>query len=361
MATSAAAAGRTRNLAVLLEEAEADAVARRDALGLRAVAEGLGDRIWFAFGDRLMSYGPLPDAVPPPLRRSEVRFGFVNHRVKSARTGVRGLQVDATGRIWFQTNAGIFWSDGGGCRRLGGRDYGSRNAWSDAPDDRWFGVDRGTEFDEREGQWGVYRVHDAYATFLALPVEQTAEPEGDFALVGGPLRTRAGTLWLGTRAAAFGFDGKNFDILDRRRLRRVGDSRGVDLRGCYLDSRDRLWLADRGAGVFVYDGERVVDFTVHHGMAGNDDDPSLRRPLAIAEDATGNLWFGTAGSGVWRYEPSAEDPVGKGRFTNFGRSAGLTRAATPMIYRTRAGGLLFGRHRSTRIDRFRAGRFEPFR
>ena len=151
-----------------------------------------------------------------------------------------------------------------------------------------------------------------------------------------------GTLWFGTFEAAFGFDGESWDIVGRTKMGRADDPRHIGIRGYHLDSSGNLWMADNGAGVYIYDGEKVVHFTAMHGMRDEDTDGnSLHRAFSIAEDEDGNYWIGTAYSGIWRYEPSAVDPIGEGTFTNYSAEQGCPSQNIWTIYKTRSGELLF--------------------
>lgn len=152
----------------------------------------------------------------------------------------------------------------------------------------------------------------------------------------------AGKLWFGTWEAAFGYDGESFDIIGRDRMGRADEPRDVGIRGYHMDSRGILWIADNGKGVYAYDGKEVVHFTAVHKLRSEDvDGNSLDRAFAISEDDDGNLWLGTAYSGVWRYAPSKTDPIRKGTFTNFTKEHGMPCEGIRKIYKTRSGEMLF--------------------
>ena len=52
------------------------------------------------------------------------------------------------------------------------------------------------------------------------------------------------------------------------------------------DKTGNLWFGTEGGGVSRYDGKSFVNFTTAQGLANNN-------VLSITEDKTGNLWFGT--------------------------------------------------------------------
>ena len=61
-----------------------------------------------------------------------------------------------------------------------------------------------------------------------------------------------------------------------------------------IDKNGNLWFGTSGAGVCRYDGRSFTTFTTEHGLANNN-------VLSIFEDTEGNLWFGTNGGGVSCY------------------------------------------------------------
>jgi ligand-binding sensor domain-containing protein/serine phosphatase RsbU (regulator of sigma subunit) len=51
------------------------------------------------------------------------------------------------------------------------------------------------------------------------------------------------------------------------------------------DKKGNIWFVTDGNGIQKYDGRRLVSFTMDDGLAGN-------RVSSVAEDRSGNLWFG---------------------------------------------------------------------
>lgn len=79
------------------------------------------------------------------------------------------------------------------------------------------------------------------------------------------------------------------------------------IRRIFQDRNGNLWFGTVGDGVCRYDGESLTYFTVQDGFSGN----SVQD---IAEDKAGNLWFGTSG-GVSKYDGT--------NFINFTQKDGL--------------------------------------
>lgn len=115
------------------------------------------------------------------------------------------------------------------------------------------------------------------------------------------------------------------------------------------DSKGDLWFGTNGQGVARWDGEQLRYFTTADGLI---DDVVT----GIAQDPSGHLWFGTQ-AGVSRYDPSAEPGVKGAPFTSYGPSEGLPGAGCKMLV-DRSGGVWAGT--SAGVFRFAAGRYTPF-
>ncbi len=74
------------------------------------------------------------------------------------------------------------------------------------------------------------------------------------------------------------------------------------------DSKGNLWFGSIGSGVYRYDGKSFRSFTNRNGLANND-------VHSIYEDKKGNIWFGTEG-GASRYDGKS--------FRNFKMREGLS-------------------------------------
>jgi streptogramin lyase len=67
---------------------------------------------------------------------------------------------------------------------------------------------------------------------------------------------------------------------------------------CSLEDKDgNLWFGTTGAGVYRYDGRSFINFTEKDGLSSN-------TVYCMLEDKDGNIWVGTD-NGVCRYNPSA--------------------------------------------------------
>ena len=106
------------------------------------------------------------------------------------------------------------------------------------------------------------------------------------------------------------------------------DGLALDAISCsIMDSLGNLWFGTFGGGVSRYDGKSFTNITVAHGLANN-------AVYCIAEDNKGNIWFGTYGGGVSRYDGRS--------FTSFNTNHGLADDKVFSIAQDRSGNLWFG-------------------
>ena len=107
------------------------------------------------------------------------------------------------------------------------------------------------------------------------------------------------------------------------------------------DGQGNLWIGTFGGGVSRFDGTKFTTFTTEDGLAGN----GVR---SIVEDRAGNLWFG--GGGATRYD-------GK-EFVNFTTEDGLASNFVGSMLEDRQGNLWFAHPRASgRVSRYDGARF----
>jgi ligand-binding sensor domain-containing protein/serine phosphatase RsbU (regulator of sigma subunit) len=94
-----------------------------------------------------------------------------------------------------------------------------------------------------------------------------------------------------------------------------------------LDHFGNIWFGTYGEGVSRYDGKSFTNYTTAQGLANN-------AVFSICEDKMGNLWFGTYGGGVSRYDGKS--------FTNYTTAQGLANDAVFSILEDKVGNLWFG-------------------
>jgi ligand-binding sensor domain-containing protein/serine phosphatase RsbU (regulator of sigma subunit) len=97
---------------------------------------------------------------------------------------------------------------------------------------------------------------------------------------------------------------------------------------CMLqDQLGNLWFGTDGGGVTRFDGKSFTHFTEKEGLSDN-------RVWSIYQDHMGDLWFGTYGGGVTRYDGKS--------FTHFTDKGGLQGNTVISIFQDKSGNIWFG-------------------
>jgi len=112
--------------------------------------------------------------------------------------------------------------------------------------------------------------------------------------VGSIIQDRTGNILLGTKNGICKYDGNKFTKYP------VPDTLSIT---CMLEDRDgNLWFGTMGNGIYRYNGTTLDNFlnnNSHLFNLGNTD----QLILDILQDKKGNLWFSSwNGGGVWRYD-----------------------------------------------------------
>ena len=110
------------------------------------------------------------------------------------------------------------------------------------------------------------------------------------------------------------------------------------------DKQGNLWFGTEGGGISRYDGKSFTNYTNVQGLANN-------KVLSLLEDKKGNIWVGTDGGGV-----SCYDGV---RFTNYMTKQGQSTNSIRSITQDTEGNLWFGTGGGG-IIRFDGKRFVTF-
>ncbi len=112
-------------------------------------------------------------------------------------------------------------------------------------------------------------------------------------------------------------------------MQNYNTSNGLPLNGLIsscIDRKGNLWFGTQGGGVSRYDGKSFMNYTIEQGLASSN-------VFSIFEDKKGNLWFGTM-SGVSCYNGKS--------FTNYTTTQGLVNNNVLSILEDRNGNLWFG-------------------
>ena len=103
--------------------------------------------------------------------------------------------------------------------------------------------------------------------------------------------------------------------------------------GSAQDRQGNIWVGTQGNGVMRYNGGNRQNFTTTDGLSNN-------QVVEILEDRDGILWFGTDGGGITRYDPLAKSK--KDAWITFTTEGGLPCNSVWSIYQDQQGNLWFG-------------------
>lgn len=173
------------------------------------------------------------------------------------------------GRYLFATNCGgvYEWKNGRATPLTANRFLTNQCVWSvfvDSKGRHWF------------GSRTVYRLDDLNKPGVELKVENGFPYDN----VNAIMEDRSGTLWFGTMMGVVRDDGTGYRAFPTD-----------DARILYEDRLGRMWVGTT-QGVFRIDANELTDIPIQS-------QPYVR---AIHEDVDGVMWFGTYGSGIYRWE-----------------------------------------------------------
>ncbi|MFZ1370240.1 MAG: two-component regulator propeller domain-containing protein [Ferruginibacter sp.] len=80
-------------------------------------------------------------------------------------------------------------------------------------------------------------------------------------------------------------------------IKAQGSQTAENIRCMLQDKAGNLWFGSTGGGVYRYDNKSFTRFTVHDGLSSN-------LVWCMLEDRSGNIWFGTT-EGICRYDAKA--------------------------------------------------------
>lgn len=286
--------------------------------GIRGIFEDSKGQLWFTSTDFLARFDGLK---------------FTYFTEEDGLCGMGRVQEDKNGKIWVETGIEICSYVGVQFSTYPLKPEGSMDQWQSSPDDLWFYKGM-KHFGKTEGAPGVYRYHEGKISFLPFPVPRCENEDNLYMSSTAPIKGKDGRIWFGLMELVIGFGEGKFTKIGREEMGRQNDSRNMGIRGIYHDSKGDLWIADNGAGVFVYNGDTIIHFTgLHHLDKGDKEGNTLHRVFSISEDDEGNMWFGTVYSGIWRYDGQS--------FTNFTKENGVKSDVIWTIFKTKGGELLF--------------------
>lgn len=218
---------------------------------------------------------------------------------------VRTIQEDDKGIIWFGTGNSVSSYDGKQIINHTLKNHIIANDslqgnWAKKENDLWFNAGMNT---------GVYRFDGNKLYYLAFPSLKIINPDNIYA-VTGISKGKNDMLWIATFAGIFGYNGKNFIIINDETLKFRKETGYLHIRSILEDSKGRLWIGNNGIGVLLKDGDSIINFSeqnnlIHPTSSRRGDESqigTLEHVFAIEEDSEGNIWFGDRDTGAWKYD-----------------------------------------------------------
>jgi ligand-binding sensor domain-containing protein/class 3 adenylate cyclase len=167
------------------------------------------------------------------------------------------------------------------------------------------------------------------------------------------LQDQSGNLWFGTNGGLSKYDGNFVSIADdnkEQKFHKQNTEQNISKKSkeasksfthftekeglsnntvfsILQDQSGNMWFGTDGGGVSKYDGNLFTHFTEKEGLPNN-------QVFSILEDQSGNLWFGTYGGGVTKYDGNS--------FTHFTEKEGLSNNRVYSILQDQSGNMWFG-------------------
>jgi ligand-binding sensor domain-containing protein/serine phosphatase RsbU (regulator of sigma subunit) len=252
---------------------------------------------------------------------------------------VVSILEDRNGNLWFGTyGGGVCRYDGQSFTNYSVKEGLSNNGVLSIVEDKtgnlWFGTDGG----------GV-------SCFNGKSFINFSENEGLLNnVVFSIYEDKSGNLWFGTDGGVCCYDGNYIDdIINRTKFYQhtqqelkkekkelvksftnYTEKEGLPINVVVTvlgDKNGNLWFGTQGGGICRYDGISFTNFTEKEGLSNN-------IIYNILQDKSGNLWFGTNGGGVCRYDGNL--------FTNYSEKEGLSSNIVNAILEDKTGNLWFG-------------------
>jgi len=257
------------------------------------------------------------------------------------------LHKDINGTIWIEDGFNIFRYNG---KRFIKEKFHNNLVSNGNQNGIW--IQRGlSPTDTLYIEPGIYNLNRKNTEFIPYPLKKDDNNKYLYYPTTKALMGKDSIIWVGTMEKIFGLKNKSFISIGREEMGRQNDSRQMGIRGIFVDSKGKLWIADNGAGIFVYDGNETINFTKNHNLE-NEDRNSLHRAFSIAEDSLGNMWFGTVYSGIWRYNQNTNE------FKNYTEEKGVKSENIWTIYKTKKDELLFAGESPSAVYKFNGKTFD---
>lgn len=204
---------------------------------------------------------------------------------------------DLQGNLWFRCFLeGVTRFDGKEFRTFTSRDGlpsdSTRGMLEDEDGTLWFATTEGLCKYDGESFMTLAEYEDSQLT------ARTFNQSGDHRELWDVMRDRRGTLWIATMAGVFHHNGTAFvqlpmPVISTPQRSEFAPTMVYEI---FEDKEGNLWFGTDGAGVIRYDGNEFVVYTVEKDGLCSD------RVCEVAQDGRGDMWFGTSDGGVSRFD-----------------------------------------------------------
>ncbi|MEW6193985.1 MAG: two-component regulator propeller domain-containing protein [Bacteroidota bacterium] len=123
--------------------------------------------------------------------------------------------------------------------------------------------------------------------------------------VNSIVKNKDGFYYIGTSNGFVRFDGSEFKVYNTKNTKAI---KANVTRNLFIDSRNKVWFSNGGAGIVVYDGIKFTRISEDEGL-------SLNHPSSFAEDDKGRIYIGTIGGGLNIFD--------NGKISIFNKNEGL--------------------------------------
>ncbi|PLX05671.1 MAG: hypothetical protein C0594_06870 [Marinilabiliales bacterium] len=189
---------------------------------------------------------------------------------------VMSMVCDAGNNMWFGTDGGgICKFDGARFRHLTEKDGMAGNlvmaVWEDAKNNLWFGT-YGNGVSKYDGQtFTNYKAKDGLCSDLIYDI----------------IDDKNGNLWFVSK-------GNGISMFDGKKFTNYNTSNGLPSDLVYSvveDNLGNIWFATLGGGISIYNGKKFTNIGKEQGLSSD-------YVYSLFEDDDGNMWLGTDDEGV---------------------------------------------------------------
>lgn len=297
--------------------------------GVRAILEDSRGNIWF---------GSYNEGVCL-LQNGKLQYFTTKNGLSDNQ--VRNIYEDKNGIIWFECGTGLSIYDYKKMSVFRERNYDAQKKMKLSENDLWFKSDATMGNTQYEKKSGVYQYDGKDFYYHTFTVKDKSGQEIPWGKSTDFVRSKNGMVWFGAYSELIGYNGKQLITHNNESVGLNGTTENLHIRSLFEDSKGNLWIGNNcgggrsGIGVIKYDGKNFIQFTKQHHLRKEDTNgSSLDKVFSIGEDISGNIWFGTNESGVWRYDGNT--------LKNFTEKDGVDSGIVWIIYKSKSGELWYG-------------------